>query len=233
MSQPALPPQLSLMHEVGAQMVRARVQAGLSQQQASDRLHIRLRYIQAMEAGRLEDLPGKAYARGYLHSYAQLLGLDADAVVARCFSTDLPIPTLGHAPELSAVRHAPKLSLAAILQARHYGLLLLVALVGAVVLGQVWRPVSALFAAEETPVTPVPEALLETARTMVMPTMRNKDCLIEERLLACFYASAESQLLAAFEQEASTPFFSDEEVQEMLDSQPVEEDMLLDDAGRV
>jgi len=44
---------------------------------------IRTRYLEAIEDGRFEDLPGEIYARGFMRNYAAYLGLDADAVEAQ------------------------------------------------------------------------------------------------------------------------------------------------------
>ncbi|WP_207461984.1 helix-turn-helix domain-containing protein [Azospirillum sp. SYSU D00513] len=46
-------------------------------------LRIRYPYLQAIEDGRFEDLPGATYVVGFLRSYAEYLGLDPDAVAAR------------------------------------------------------------------------------------------------------------------------------------------------------
>ena len=51
--------------------------------QAARLLHIRLRYIDALEQGRLNELPGLAYTRGYLQAYASFLGLDKEEVLRR------------------------------------------------------------------------------------------------------------------------------------------------------
>lgn len=44
---------------------------------------IRLAYLEAIEDGRYGDLPGSAYAAGFVRSYAEHLGLDGDEVVRR------------------------------------------------------------------------------------------------------------------------------------------------------
>jgi cytoskeleton protein RodZ len=46
-------------------------------------LHIRYNYLVAIEDGRFEDLPGQAYAIGFVRAYAEHLGLDGDEVVRR------------------------------------------------------------------------------------------------------------------------------------------------------
>ncbi|GAJ30404.1 helix-turn-helix domain-containing protein [Acidomonas methanolica] len=46
-------------------------------------LRIRQSYLEALEAGRVRDLPGAAYAVGFLRSYAETLDMDVDRVVRR------------------------------------------------------------------------------------------------------------------------------------------------------
>jgi len=50
-------------------------------EEVAARLHIRPKYIAALEEGRLQDLPGRVYTMGYLQSYAEFLGLDPAQVV--------------------------------------------------------------------------------------------------------------------------------------------------------
>ena len=50
-------------------------------------LRIRLPFLEAIEDGRVADLPGNAYAVGFLRTYASSLGLDA-AEVARRFRAE-------------------------------------------------------------------------------------------------------------------------------------------------
>jgi cytoskeleton protein RodZ len=49
----------------------------------AERLRINRRYIHALEEGRVRDLPGAAYAVGFVRSYAAALGLDPDEAVRR------------------------------------------------------------------------------------------------------------------------------------------------------
>lgn len=46
-------------------------------------LRIRQPYLQAIEAGRFEKLPGSAYVGGFVRSYADYLGLDGNEIVRR------------------------------------------------------------------------------------------------------------------------------------------------------
>jgi cytoskeleton protein RodZ len=69
--------------EIGKLLRIARTQSRLSVEQVSALLHIRVRYLQALEEGRLGELPGLTYTRGYLQSYAAFLGLDKDEILRR------------------------------------------------------------------------------------------------------------------------------------------------------
>ncbi len=72
---------------VGAELRAARQRLGWSVPDVAATLRIRLPYLEAIEEGRLSDLPGNAYAVGFLRSYATFLGLDA-AEVARRFRAE-------------------------------------------------------------------------------------------------------------------------------------------------
>jgi len=66
------------------QILRGRREVlGLDERAVATRLCIRRDLILAIEAGDHARLPGRAYALGFIRSYAQVLGLDAQQVVAR------------------------------------------------------------------------------------------------------------------------------------------------------
>lgn len=68
---------------VGEDLREARLTLGASVEDMAERLRINRRYIHALEEGRVRDLPGTAYAVGFVRSYAVALGLDADEAVRR------------------------------------------------------------------------------------------------------------------------------------------------------
>ena len=72
---------------VGAELRAARLRLGWRLPDVAASLRIRLPFLEAIEDGRLSDLPGNAYAVGFLRSYATTLGLDA-AEVARRFRAE-------------------------------------------------------------------------------------------------------------------------------------------------
>ncbi|MEQ1704662.1 MAG: helix-turn-helix domain-containing protein [Rickettsiales bacterium] len=69
--------------EIGQVLQNAREDLRLTLPEASSALHIRAHYLQALESGKLDDLPGSAYTKGYLQSYAIFLYLDKDEILRR------------------------------------------------------------------------------------------------------------------------------------------------------
>lgn len=62
---------------VGGMLAAARGERGLSVPEVAQRLKFSTRQIEALEADRYASLPGAAFVRGMVRSYAKLLGLDA------------------------------------------------------------------------------------------------------------------------------------------------------------
>ncbi|MEC9453532.1 MAG: helix-turn-helix transcriptional regulator, partial [Pseudomonadota bacterium] len=62
---------------------RARMTAGYELADIATALRIRLLHLEALEEGRFEDLPGSAYAAGFLRSYCEFLGLQSNEMVER------------------------------------------------------------------------------------------------------------------------------------------------------
>jgi cytoskeleton protein RodZ len=69
------------MFEIGSTLRDARVRRDISLQQAESDTKIRVKYIQAMENEDFDVLPGGTYAKGFLRTYAQYLGLDYQLVL--------------------------------------------------------------------------------------------------------------------------------------------------------
>lgn len=68
---------------LGDELREARLALGLSVEEVATRLRIRRAHLEALEEGRLRDLPGAAYAVGFVRSYAAGIGLDADEMTRR------------------------------------------------------------------------------------------------------------------------------------------------------
>ena len=67
---------------IGLKLRAARLNHGLSLQDVSKKLNISMRYLSEMEAGQFDGLPGSVYVTGFLRSYANLVDLDADNLLA-------------------------------------------------------------------------------------------------------------------------------------------------------
>ena len=69
------------LSSVGKLCLDARLNKGLTQEQAATLLKVRLKIIKDFEDGEHIDLPGLAYKVGFVRSYARLLDLDGDLLV--------------------------------------------------------------------------------------------------------------------------------------------------------
>jgi len=65
----------------GGMLQQARVERNLDEKWIAEHLHITVHYVKAIEGDKYEKLPGMVFARGYLKSYAKLVGLDPEAVL--------------------------------------------------------------------------------------------------------------------------------------------------------
>ena len=69
--------------ELGAMMREMRENLGYELSAVSEDLRIRIVYLEAIESGRLSDLPGSAYVSGFLRAYSDYLDLDGEELVRR------------------------------------------------------------------------------------------------------------------------------------------------------
>ena len=75
---------------VGAALKAARLSKGLTLEQVGEMTRVRGAYLAAIENFRLDLLPSRPFTIGYVRAYAQALGLDGEAAVAR-FRDDDPL----------------------------------------------------------------------------------------------------------------------------------------------
>jgi len=68
---------------LGAQLRATRQELGWELPELAASLRIRREYLEAIEDGRMSDLPGTTYALGFVRSYASALGLSGNQVAAR------------------------------------------------------------------------------------------------------------------------------------------------------
>lgn len=69
--------------DTGDTLRNARLRTGLDLRDVAATLRIRYVYLQAIEDGRYSDLPGTAYAVGFLRSYADYLQIDSESLIQR------------------------------------------------------------------------------------------------------------------------------------------------------
>jgi cytoskeletal protein RodZ len=67
---------------LGDALRERREHKGVTMQQAAEDTRIREKFLQAIESGDYQSLPGTVYTKGFLRNYAQYLGLDAEEMLA-------------------------------------------------------------------------------------------------------------------------------------------------------
>jgi cytoskeleton protein RodZ len=70
------------MFEIGSTLREARTRQGLELHDAERATRIRAKYLAALEEERFDQLPAEAYAKAFLRTYADFLGLDSELYVA-------------------------------------------------------------------------------------------------------------------------------------------------------
>lgn len=102
---------LSSYQAVGEQLRSARLEKGLELEDAARELRIRRVYLEALEEGKPEQLPGTPYVAGFLRTYGAYLNLDGDLLVKQFAEQKVaaePPPDL-HFPEPQAEGRLPGL----------------------------------------------------------------------------------------------------------------------------
>ncbi|PKM44570.1 MAG: hypothetical protein CVV03_07415 [Firmicutes bacterium HGW-Firmicutes-8] len=79
------------MGSIGDTLRSAREAKGISLKQAEDDTKIRKRYLQALEDGDYEIIPGRVYAKGFLRNYAGYLGLNQEELMMEFKLLSLPV----------------------------------------------------------------------------------------------------------------------------------------------
>lgn len=75
--------------ELGKRLEEARKQKNMTLDELQTITKIQKRYLQALEAGNYDILPGKFYARAFIKQYAEAVGLDPDKLFDE-YATDVP-----------------------------------------------------------------------------------------------------------------------------------------------
>src|ERR671937_57093 len=94
--------------EIGSSLREARERQKLELRDVERETHIRAKYLQALEAERWDVLPGTAYVKGFLRTYADFLGLDGPRFVEE-FNERFAPPEQFEPPTLVRVRRRRRL----------------------------------------------------------------------------------------------------------------------------
>ncbi len=84
-------PTLDTSLPIGAALMAVRAELDLSLEEVSDTTRVRVRHLEAIEAGAIDQLPSRPFQIGYVRAYAKALGLDVDSTAAR-FRSEHPSP---------------------------------------------------------------------------------------------------------------------------------------------
>src|SRR5437773_4649325 len=69
------------MFEIGTSLREARLRQGLDFPELEQATKVRGKYLRALEDEQFDVLPAQTYVRGFLHTYANYLGLDGQLYV--------------------------------------------------------------------------------------------------------------------------------------------------------
>ena len=102
------------MTDIGSRLKQEREARSLSLEQVQKATRIKLAFLDAIESGRFEQLPGPVQVRGFVRSYASYLGIDPDDLLAN-IDDALPPSTTPAAhtptdkPDLAQTRNVSRL----------------------------------------------------------------------------------------------------------------------------
>lgn len=136
---------------VGQMLREAREALGLDLTQVAEDTRIRLPFLEAIETGRFDNLPGSAYAPAFLRGYAACVGLDVERVMQVYRSGDAPVVApvpANQFPLVAPERRMPR------------GAMLLVSAVLLACAYVTWHAMTRDQATQEARVPPVPQRLL-------------------------------------------------------------------------
>lgn len=113
----------------GASLQQARERHGWSVAEVAEKLHLTESAVCSLEAERYDELPGATFVRGYIRTYAKLVGLDQDALAKQYSQGVQPI-------EIEPIRALPDLG-RRVARSRSRGRLVMALLLLAVLAGLV------------------------------------------------------------------------------------------------
>lgn len=96
------------MQHIGRKLKEARERQGISLVTVTERTKVSLRYLQAIESGAFHVIPGEVYLKGFIRSYARVVGLDGDELLRAhlsCVTGSLCTDTVSQGNRLTRLAH--------------------------------------------------------------------------------------------------------------------------------
>jgi cytoskeletal protein RodZ len=106
-SEPAELDSASNFESIGNRLRSQRDTLGLTLEDVAQHTHLRIRYLKALEAGKISALPSTVQGRGMLKNYAVFLGLDSDKLLLH-FAEGLQIRLVETTPKQGKSQVRPK-----------------------------------------------------------------------------------------------------------------------------
>jgi len=97
----------AIFEEIGRKLHHRRALISLSLEDVFENIHVRTPYLEALEAGRFDELPSPVQARGMLANYAEFLNLDVDTILLR-FADGLQLQRLEKQQTLASPKTTSK-----------------------------------------------------------------------------------------------------------------------------
>ena len=99
------------MGGIGESLKSTREAKGISLSQAEEDTKIRKRYLQALEEGDYDVIPGRVYAKGFLRNYANYLGLNQEEIMIEYKLLSMPVKEDYKRNDVEATLHKRRSSL--------------------------------------------------------------------------------------------------------------------------
>lgn len=146
------------MSELGEVLQKARETKGLSLDDIQDSTKIQRRYLEAIEKGDFDALPGQFYARAFIKRYAEALGMNPEEILS-LYSKE--VPTVQQAPEeeeVPPILQKNQVKQESIVANGKWISRAIVAVFVLVILSLIWLAVSSYQSKKDTPALPTKEA---------------------------------------------------------------------------